>query len=96
MDKFEAREILEQELLQFRRMSYADLYEQIKSENVVQRLGSSGVLYTIEIEVFLDDPGDKEGPLRVLASIDDGGFLAALSPLSSDFIIDREGNFTGE
>jgi hypothetical protein len=96
MDKVEAREILEKELLRFRRMSYADLYEQIKSENVVQRMGASGVLYTIEIEVFLDDPREKEGPLRVLASIDDGGFFAAFSPLSSNFIIDREGKFTGE
>ena len=43
-----------------------------------------------------DNPRDLGGYLRVIASIDDGGFLSALSPLSSDFIIDADGNFIGE
>ncbi|MFC1922097.1 hypothetical protein ACFLY4_02320 [Chloroflexota bacterium] len=96
MNKAEAQEILITELLKFREMSYEDLQRQIGSAYVVQRKGASGDLYTIEIEVFLDNPRDPGGHLRVFGSIDDGGFLSALSPLSSDFIIDADGNFIGE
>jgi len=96
MNKAEAQEILATELLQFRTMSYEDLQLQIGSPHVVERGGASGVLYTIEIEVLWDNPRDMGGYLRVIASIDDGGFLSALSPLSSDFIIDADGNFIGE
>lgn len=96
MNKAEAQEILVTELLHFRVMSYEDLQRKIGSAHVVQRMGASGVLYTIEVEVFLDDPRNPGGHLRIFASIDDGGFLSALSPLSSDFIIDADGNFIGE
>lgn len=93
MNKVEAQEILDKELLRFRAMSYEDLQQLIGSNHVVQRKGASGVLHTIEIEVFLDNPRDPGDHLRVLAS---SGFLSALSPLSSDFIIDADGNFIGE
>jgi len=96
MNKAEAQKILDTELLQFREMSYEDLQGQIGAPYVVQRSGVSGDLYTLEIEVFLDNPRDPGGYLRVFGSIDDGGFLSALSPLSSDFIIDAGDNFIGE
>lgn len=96
MDKDEAREILEEELIQFRELSHADLQQKIGDPYVVQRTGASGVMYTIEVEVFWDDPRNPGGCLRVLGSIDDGGFFAALSPLSSGFLIDADGNFIGE
>ena len=96
MDKDEGRELLGAALLQFRKMSYEELHQKIGDSHVVQRLGASGVMYTIEIEVFLDYPRELGGCLRVLGSIDDGGFLAALSPLSADFLMDADGNFIGE
>jgi hypothetical protein len=96
MNKVESQEILDKEMLQFRGMSYEDLQQKIGSPHVVQRRGTSGDLYTIEIEVFPDDPRNPGGYLRVLGSIDDGGVLAALSPLSSGFIMDANGNFVGE
>ena len=92
MNKSEAQEILDTELLQFYALSYEDLYQQIGSPHVVHSMGANSVLYTIEIEVFLDNPRVLGGQLRVLASIDDGGFLSALSPLSSDLIIDADGS----
>lgn len=92
MNKSEAQEILDTELLQFYALSYEDLYQQIGSPHVVHRMGANSVLYTIEIEVFLDNPRVLGGQLRVFASIDDGGFLSALSPLSSDLIIDVDGS----
>jgi hypothetical protein len=63
---------------------------------VVERSGVSGVSYTIEIEVFWDSPLEPDRDLRVIASIDDGRFLSALFPLSSDFIMDPNGKFIGE
>jgi len=89
MNKAEAQEILDTELLQLRVMSYEDLQQQIGSAHVVQKMGASGVLYTIEVEVFLDNPRDPGGHLRVFAS---SGFHSALSPLSSDFIIGADGS----
>ena len=96
MNKAEARDILARELLHFRAMSYSDLKKLMGSPQVVERSSASGVSYTIEIEVFWDSPHDPGGDLRVIASIDDGRFLSALSPLSSDFIMDPDGKFIGE
>ena len=96
MNKAEARGILAREILHFRAMSYSDLQKLKGSPHVVQRLGASGVSYTIEIEVFWDSPNEPDGDLRVIASIDDGRFLSVLSPLSSDFIMDPDDKFIGE
>ena len=96
MNKVEARAILEVELQHFRAMSHAELQEFIGSPHVVERPGASGVLYTIEIEVFWDSPHEPGGDLRVIASIDDGRFLSALLPLSADFIMTPENRFIGE
>jgi len=96
MNKAETREILAKELLHFRARNYEDLQKLMGSPQVVEREGARGVSYTIEIEVFWDNPRDMGGDLRVIASIDDGGFLSALSPLSSDFIMDTNGRFVGE
>ncbi len=96
MNKVEARGILDRELLHFRAMSYSDLQKLMGSPQVVERSGASGVSYTIEIEVFWDSPREPGGDLRVIASIDDGRFLSALSPLSSGFIIDPDDKFIGE
>ena len=51
---------------------------------------------THTIEVFWDSPHDPGGDLRVIASIDDGRFLSALSPLSAGFMMDPDGEFVGE
>jgi len=94
MNKIEAQEILEQELLHFRDKKYEELQNLIGSPHVIERQGASGASYTIEIEIIWDNP--KKTDLRVLGSIDDGKFLSSLRPLSSDFIMDPHGNFIGE
>ena len=96
MNKTEARGILDSELLHFRAMRYSDLQKLMGSPQVVERSGASGVSYTIEVEVFWDSPREPGGDLRVIATIDDGRFLSALSPLSSDFIMAPDGKFIGE
>jgi hypothetical protein len=55
--------------------------------------GESGVTYQTEIQGVWDD--GKPGNLRILGSVDDGGWRA-FSPLGDDFIIAPDGSFVGE
>ena len=55
--------------------------------------GSSGRWYQIETSVFWD--GAKDRDLRVIVSIDDGGWRA-FAPMTDDFIMAPDGSFVGE
>ena len=96
MNKIEAQKILNEELQGFRDKSYEELQHLMGSPHVIERNGASRTLYTIEVEVFWDNPKKVGGDLRVIGSIDDGKFLSSLSPLSSDFIMDPASNIIGE
>ena len=96
MNKVEAKEILDQELSHLQEESFEDLQKFIKSPEVVERYGRSGISYQIEIQVFWDNPHDDGGDLRIIASIDYGGFFSALLPLSYDFIMDSDGHIKGD
>ncbi len=93
MDNAEARGLLEQHLQAWRQRSYGELLSVRDAPQTTEMVGASAVRYQIELEVFWD--GLPEGPLRVLASIDDGG-LRAFAPLSADFIKAPDGSFVGE
>jgi len=55
--------------------------------------GQDGIEYQIEFESVWDSiPG---GDLRIIASIDDGGFISALKPISASFVVTPEGNIIG-
>jgi hypothetical protein len=74
MDKTEARQILKRELGGYRSRSFAELVKLLDQEVTTEVSADSGVTYQLEIQVFWDDqPG---GNLRVLGSIDDGGWRA--------------------
>jgi hypothetical protein len=96
MNNIEAQKILDEELLHFRNKSYKELQGFMGSPYVIERNDVNGVLYVIEIEVFWDNPKKAGGNLRVIGSIDDGKILSSIAPLSSDFIMDPDGNFIGE
>ncbi|MGD8402658.1 MAG: hypothetical protein PVJ21_03290 [Anaerolineales bacterium] len=96
MNKIEAQKILHEELLAFRDKSYEELQYLMGSPHVVERNGASGTSYVIEIEVFWDNHQKTGGNLRVIGSIDDGKILSSLTPISSDFIMNSDGNFIGE
>ena len=52
-------------------------------------IGAGGVAYQIEVNAFWDDePG---GAIRVLGSVDDGGFLTSFRPVSDGFLVDADG-----
>jgi hypothetical protein len=44
--------------------------------------------------VFWDDSEHRN--LRVMVSVDDGGWRSSLAPLSADFIVAPDGTFVGE
>ena len=94
MDKKEAKQILQKELLALRDRPYSDLLVMASQEPFTnERIGQSGKSYQIEIQVFPDDK--TSGNLRVMGSIDDGG-LRAFFPISDDFIKNPLNEFIGE
>jgi hypothetical protein len=94
MNDEEAAALLEQELSPLRRETYGDLVKRIASDvQTVERRGSGGTAYQIEIQVRWDDrPG---GNIHVMGSIDDGRWRA-FCPLTRDFIKAPDGSFVGE
>ena len=92
MDKVEARQVLAGKIAELRRSSYTDLLRHMEPEGL-QVAGPSGVTYQLEVQAFWDDKRSRH--LRVLASIDDGGWRA-FAPLCDDFIIAPDGSFIGE
>jgi hypothetical protein len=93
MNKEEAKIIIHEELNRYRSKSYDELKEIIDKPIAYEITNPNGVKYQIEIEVFWDDK--KNGNIRVLGNIDDGG-LSAFRPLSDDFIKSPSGEFIGE
>lgn len=88
MDKQEALILLETKLGEYRRQSYAELRARIGQEEHLDIVGTSGVQYQVEVQVFWDHK--PEGQIRVLGSVDDSGWRAWL-PLCRDFLVAPEG-----
>jgi hypothetical protein len=93
MDKGEAAALLKQHLEGYRRRSYSDLVTLLGSPQTAELVGSSGIKYQVEVGVHWD--GRPGGALRILGSIDDGGWRA-FRPLCDDFILAPDGRFVGE
>ena len=94
MDNQEARTIIIQELEAYRAKEYSELAGMIDAEEIdYDKTGPSGVEYQIEIQAFWDYK--KGGDVRVLGSIDDGGWRACF-PLTESFIKAPDGSFVGE
>jgi len=93
MDTKEAQPLLKARVNHLRAMSYHDLLGLLDKQTVTEVDGSSGHRYTIETSVFWD--GAKDRDLRVVVSIDDGGWRA-YAPMTDDFIMAPDGSFVGE
>lgn len=93
VEKREARSILQEFLDELRKRPYSDLAKLIGDSQQREIAGKSGTRYQVEIQAVWDDK--REGNLRVLASIDDGGWRAFV-PLTDSFIIAPDGSFVGE
>ena len=93
MDTKEAGALLQSHLQVYRQLPYAELVALLGQPQVAELRGASGVTYQVEVEVHWDHrPG---GAIRVLGSIDDGGWRA-LKPICDDFILASDGTFVGE
>ena len=93
MDNNEARTLLRIHLDAYHHRKYEELVMLLGKPEVIQLQGASGATYQVEVEVHWDDrPG---GAVRVLGSIDDGGWRA-FKPLCDDFIVAADGTFVGE
>lgn len=94
MDSDRAVQLLERELASFRDESYAALVRRIPDRSLeYERSAADGTTYQVEVQFFWDDqPG---GNVRVMGSIDDGGWRALL-PLTRSFIKAADGSFVGE
>ena len=89
MDKQEARDLLEVFVEDLRQKPYEELAQLIRNPDCVEVSGASGVSYQIEYEALWDNnPG---GLLRVIASIDDGGLLTAMFPITISFLMNSAG-----
>lgn len=89
MNNAEAVQLLENALDEFRLTAHTDHARRIETNPKagpfrVEPIGASGARYQLEIDVFWDHkPG---GAVRVMGSIDDGGFWRSVAPLTRSFI----------
>jgi hypothetical protein len=88
MDKDESTALLRAELDRYRSHTYRELVELVGDSESIELTGASGAKYQVEIEVFWD--GHPGGDLRVMASIDDGGW-SAFKPLTESFVMNPPG-----
>lgn len=84
MDRAEAARLLEVEMAHLEARTYRDLVRLVGDVDAYELRGAGEVRYQIEVEAhWVEAPG---GPLQVLASIDDGSFRGAFSPVSDGFV----------
>jgi hypothetical protein len=93
MDNTEARALLRAQLAPWRSQPYVELCEQVGRSQRFEVVGESGTWYQGNVRVFWDD--EPNGAIRVIATIDDGGWRAFV-PLGDNFIRRPDGSFVGE
>jgi hypothetical protein len=87
MDNNEARQLLEAQLEEWRCRSYAEISGEVGRWRRFETIGPSGQRYEGNIQVFWRV---ARGPVKVIASIDDGGWRTFV-PLVSDFTMTPDG-----
>jgi len=86
MDKVEARELLTEFVENLQKKPHAELVQLISNPICTEVEGSSGAQYQIEYEALWDS--EPDGPLRIMASIDDGGLITAMFPITQSFLVE--------
>jgi hypothetical protein len=88
MNKPEAQSILDEQLSLFARQPYAQLVELVNVPKNITVQAPSGTKFQIEFNVFYDS-GEQQN-LRIIGSIDDGGWRAIM-PLTKTLIMKPSG-----
>ena len=89
MDRPEAARLLRAEMTRFARRSRAELAQLIGQVEAYSIEGAGGVSYQIEVDAHWD--GEPGATIRVLGSIDDGGFRSSFRPMTDGFLVDTAG-----
>lgn len=84
MDRAIATALLERELAAARALGYAALRQRIGSDTVKEVAGPDGKAYQLALLILWDRAA--EGPIRLIASIHDGG-RRAFKPLTADDLV---------
>jgi hypothetical protein len=95
VDKAEARKVQADKIAALRQTPYAELHAWAESGKVDTEVvrGPSGREYQLEVQAWWDGrPGED---VRVMVSVDDGGWRAFM-PLTDDFIKAPDDSFVGE
>lgn len=89
MDRDEAGRLLRAVMIRFARRSRAELAQLMGQVEVYSVEGAGGVAYQIEVDAHWD--GEPGGTIRVLGSIEDGGFRSSFRPMTDGFLVDAAG-----
>src|SRR5207244_8867610 len=92
MDKVEAKALLEAAVAELRAKRRVELERLIGAPDAYEVQGKSGKTYQMEKQAFWDDKKGQD--LRVLVSIDDGGWRSFL-PRNESFLRARNGSWVG-
>jgi hypothetical protein len=92
MDYQEARQLLETQVEEWRHRSYAELSQEVGRWRRFETTGASGEHYEGHIQVLWQ--GGAHGPVKVIGSIDDGGWRTFV-PLMTDFTVAPDGTVVG-
>jgi len=88
MNRAIAETLLERELTSVLELGHERLVRQVGSEPIVKVVqGTDGKRYLVEISAYWD--GRENGPVRLIAVIDDGGWKAFVLPLTADCVVDE-------
>jgi hypothetical protein len=94
MDKAEAMRIVQDRLATLRKLTPAELASRyLDNPSTDEVTAASGTTYQIETQALWDDRAETN--LRVMVSVDDGGWRA-FAPLSDSFIVAPDGTFIGQ
>ena len=93
MNTNEAHQLLEAQLEEWRHRSYAELSREVGRWRRFETTAQSGQHYEGHIEVFWR--GAAHGPVKVVGSIDDGGWQTFV-PLMKDFTVTPDGMILSE
>lgn len=93
MGRDEAFALADEVLADLRKLSYDECRQLMNASSTREVRGRDGKAYQVEIQTFWD--GGKDGNVRVMVAVSDGGFRD-FKPWCRAFIIAPDGSFVGE
>jgi hypothetical protein len=86
MTKSELQRLLDAEVDELSRRSYARLVDDLPDVLAYER-GGGASYHQFEVQMIEHEPDY----VHILVSVDDGGFLRSFSPITRSFIVHRDG-----